>query len=446
LSFVERWSRWHRGLAWVLVVAILAVRLFRGLVVAELVSPKVLSSGRIFIVVTVAGSLLWIANRGWYAHAVRAGRFVQLLLGFSMLWLLPELVWMALHPEPHETAGFSKPIAQPPQRRIVWILLDEASQDQIFDHVQPGIAYPNFDRFAQSAVHFTNVQPAGYFTEKVIPSLFTGDIITGERSDLDGRLFVRTEKNHRWHLYPDHSTLFAEAKQEGWSTAAVGWYNPYCRTDAAELDHCYWTLTTPLPGRYDPDRTALQNAAAPVAKSLLRMVGRRIQDPTPWQIHAADYRVLLQHAREEIADRGGFVFIHLPVPHPGGIYNRRTHQVGVDGSYLDNLVLADETFGTLLQAIDATPLADRTTVIISSDHSWRVNLWRPTTDWRAEDTRVSANRFDPRPLLLVRFPGEREGAKISSAFPLIDMHAMIQAMLAGRIRTAAELQVWTGQQ
>jgi membrane-anchored protein YejM (alkaline phosphatase superfamily) len=109
-------------------------------------------------------------------------------------------------------------------------------------------------------------------------------------------------------------------------------------------------------------------------------------------------------------------------------------------------VLADETLGTLLQAIDATPLAGRTTVIISSDHSWRVNLWRPTTDWRAEDTRVSANRFDPRPLLLVRFPGEREGAKISSAFPLIDMHAMIQAMLAGRIRTAAELQVWTGQQ
>jgi arylsulfatase A-like enzyme len=118
----------------------------------------------------------------------------------------------------------------------------------------------------------------------------------------------------------------------------------------------------------------------------------------------------------------------------------------MDGSYLDNLVFADQTLGASLQAIDATPLADRTTVVVSSDHSWRVDLWRPTSDWRPEDTRVSGGRFDPRPLLIVRFPGESEGVKVTRAFPLIDMHGMIEAMLAGRMNSAADLQTWTTQQ
>jgi hypothetical protein len=128
------------------------------------------------------------------------------------------------------------------------------------------------------------------------------------------------------------------------------------------------------------------------------------------------------------------------VPHPGGFYNRRTQQVGVDGSYLDNLVLADRTLGKLRRAIEETSLAAKTTVIVSSDHSWRVDLWRPTTDWRAEDERVSGDRFDPRPLLMVHFPEQRSAVRMDRPFPLIEMHTMIQVMLAGLVDNAAKLE------
>ena len=442
LWLMERWERQQRGLVWLLFAAFLAMRLLRGLVVAELISPKWIGAGRLFLILVAAGLVLWFVRRTWYDSLVRGMRMLLLLLGFSVMWLLPELIVMALHREPHDAATFSLPIAQMPQRRIIWILFDEASQDQIFDHRQPEVSFPEFDQFAEQAVHFSNVQPAGYFTEKVIPSLLTGDLIHDEKSHLDGRLLVRSEANGHWHLYPDRPTLFAEARHAGWSTAAVGWYNPYCRTEAADLDDCAWVLTIPLAGRYDPRRSALQNAVAPIAKSLLRVVGHPIQDPEPWQIHTADYQFLLQHAREEIEGRAGFVFIHLPVPHPGGFYNRHTQQLGVDGSYLDNLVLADHTLGELMQAIQATPLAARTTIVVCSDHSWRVDLWRPTTDWRAEDTRVSQGRFDPRPLLMVHFPGETNGVPITRSFPLIDLHGMIEAMLAGRMNSAADLESW----
>ena len=134
------------------------------------------------------------------------------------------------------------------------------------------------------------------------------------------------------------------------------------------------------------------------------------------------------------------------MPHPGGIYNRKTHQIGVDGSYLDNLVLADATLGELLADIRKSGLADRTTVIVSSDHSWRIALWRPTTDWRPEDTSVSGGRFDSRPVLIVHFPGDQNGVPVGQPFPLIDMHAMIEQMLAGKMENAAALQAWAASQ
>ena len=61
-----------------------------------------------------------------------------------------------------------------------------------------------------------------------------------------------------------------------------------------------------------------------------------------------------------------FVFLHLPVPHPPGIYDRQRHLLRSGGTYLDNMVLADDSLGELLQEIDATPSASQTTVIVSS--------------------------------------------------------------------------------
>jgi hypothetical protein len=444
---LERWDSQSRTLAWLLVAALLVLRLCQGLVVATWLSPRSTHSGWILLITSGAGLLLWILRRSWYRAAMQGMRWTLVLLGFSIFWILPELVVMAFHSEPHETEGFSRVVPAQPQRRIVWLLFDEASYDQLFDHRQPGLEFPHFDALARTSVNFSDVQPAGYFTERVIPSLLLGEIITQEKSDLDGRFFVRTEENRHWRLYPDEQTLFGDAQREGWSTSVVGWYNPYCRTFARELDTCYWTLTTPLPGHYWPDRSAWQNAMAPIGRSAIRLFGMQIPpSPSAWQMHVDDYKVILAHAQAEIAgNTTGFLFIHLPVPHPGGIYNRKTHQIGVDGSYLDNLVLADETLGELIGEIQGSSLGDRTTVVVSSDHSWRIALWRPTTDWRPEDTRVSEGRFDPRPMLIVHFPEEDEGVTINRPLPLIEIHGMIEQMLAGSMSDRQALERWATQ-
>ena len=128
------------------------------------------------------------------------------------------------------------------------------------------------------------------------------------------------------------------------------------------------------------------------------------------QAHTQEYKDLVVAADALIRNKSiSFVFLHLPVPHPPGIYDRKTNTLGVRGTYLDNLVLADKTLGGLLEAIQRTAEAPRTTVIISSDHSWRVNMWRNDAGWTKEEERASGGRLRSSPCPVDSFSGERRG-------------------------------------
>jgi len=442
-GLLDKYDGAGKSLWWVLLGGVLAARTASGLAVAGLIGYRIATPARVFVAASVVGLLLWVVRRGWFRGAVRAGRFVLLLLGFAIFWMLPELVYMAVKAEPHDVVSFSRTASQnaPPERRIVWVLFDELSYDQTFEHRQPDIDLPNFDRFAGESVSFGNVQPVGYYTELIIPSLLWGKQIRQERSDFAGHAAVKTAEG--WRAYSSDQTLFADAERAGLHAGAAGWYIPYCRTYASELDRCDEILGSPIPGNYDPEKPALWNAFAPVSKSLARLTGRKTTQPTTAQDHAAQYEKLMESARQMIGDESlGFVFIHLPVPHPGGFYDRRTGALGVNGSYIDNLVLADAALGELMGWVGETPAAERTTVVVSSDHSWRVGMWKISPLWTAEDERVSQGRFDPRPVLMVRFPESASGVKITEPFPELRTHQLLEKVITGQMESNTDLEKW----
>jgi hypothetical protein len=70
-----------------------------------------------------------------------------------------------------------------------------------------------------------------------------------------------------------------------------------------------------------------------------------------------------------------------------------------------------------------------------------VNLWRAQY-WSAEEQRASGGRFDPRPFLLVRFPGNEPGEVRTESFPELETHGMIEGMLNGEIRSEGDLDRW----
>src|SRR6185437_2705173 len=129
-----------------------------------------------------------------------------------------------------------------------------------------------------------------------------------------------------------------------------------------------------------------------------------------------------------------FVFIHLPLPHPPGYFDRKTHRICECGNYLDNLVLSYDTLGLLLDQIKSTPWARDTTVIVSSDHSWRVPLWDGVPGWTAEEQRVSQGKFDTRPVFIVHFPGQDASDDVSVPTPELVEHDLVNAMLSDKIK------------
>ena len=379
---------------------------------------------------------------------VRRTRLGLAAFAFSGLWIIPKLIYLAsLHPVQsfnHSPAGASPS----PHKRIVWILFDELSYDIVFDRPVLDLKFPNLERLKSQSVSFADIQPAGSKTEEIIPALLAGRKMDKIRASSNGTLIYFDDQQNRWSGYDPNTSLFGTARDYGWNPGIAGWYNPYCRMFASVLTACSWR-----PGIQDlyplrrlgasSSKTSFQNAliipmfffdvffSSPDGEKQ-RLLRRNIRD----------YQALVSQAQKLIQDDPiRFVFLHLPVPHPPGFYNRATHQLCSCGSYFDNLVLADDLLGQLEEEIRQTPAADQTTLIVSSDHSWRIGLWKGGEFWTPEEEQIAAtHRIDTRrPVFLVHFPGQQSSIDITAQQPELIEHDIIASMLQNKLQSPDDL-------
>ncbi len=396
-----------------------------------------------------AGTILLLAILGWARPKitqplVRATCVGLMSFAFCTLWLVPQLIYLSFSKPsaPVQSLRHSQPLNN---QRIVWILFDELSYDLVFDHTLAGQEFANFNKLRSQSTSFSKLSPIGLFTDRIVLSLFAGRPINVLRSTLDGRVSYRDESAHRWLAYDPENSLFGLAHANGWNSGVAGWYNPYCRIFGPVLDTCSWRpgIHALLPIEEmgaSEDNSALTNALV-VPRALLSPSRlRESHKTTLLRRNILDYREVMRRAKELIGDREiDFVFLHLPVPHPPGIYDRKNHVVTEGGTYLDNLVLADDTLGVLMQEIDSTSRAGQTTIIVSSDHSWRTPMWNQGGDWSDEEERISGGRFDQRPVLLIHFPGQNSSNEITSSESELLEHDIVKDIIQNRISTAEQL-------
>jgi len=444
LWLFERVDRGDRTLLWALFASALAARAMGGLAAVEVIDREGVTPGRVFWAMLAVWLLLWVFRRKWYAPAVRGFRFFLLVLGFCVFWILPQLVTLGFAHQPQDRMAFAKPLATQaaPHRRVVWLLFDEMSYDQLFDHRWPGLEMPNFDRLRAKSVNFSDIQPDGFFTRVVIPSLVLGQPVSDVRSSTAGYLYLRSSSHEPWQRFDPDATLFADAKRIGWTTGLVSWAFPDCRIMPEQLDSC-WMQLVPYTDHFSQQRSTLGNVVVPLHAVFARLNHHPLRDSAT----AAQTIDPLLDAGQSLAanDNIDFTFIHLPIPHPRGIYHRATGKIGYGGSYIDNMALADKVLGELEAALAKTPSASMTTLIVSSDHSWRVPLWRNKSGWTREDEAASRGRFEPRPMLMVHFPEETTPVTISQPFPVLKEHDLIESLLHGPM-TADGLQDWIHKQ
>ena len=186
--------------------------------------------------------------------------------------------------------------------------------------------------------------------------------------------------------------------------------------------------------------------AYPLDESLAHLINlvpswRRV-DPDV-AAHVRDYSDLTAAADSLIRDDSiQFIFLHFPIPHPPGIYDRRRKVLTAGGDYLDNLALSDRTLLQIRKEIQQTTDARNTILIVSSDHSWRVDMWKPEKAWTREEQRASGGRYDARPFLLIHFPVGSRREERPKPFPELDIHEMIEQMLKGKIADQDDFDSW----
>jgi hypothetical protein len=221
-----------------------------------------------WFVLALALVLLVFARR-YYDLAVAATEVLLISAGIAAgIVILPRLVFASFNHAPPEQASFTHVVQQPwhaGEPRVIWVLFDELSYRQVFDHPQPGIDLPAFNSLKQESVSLSRLAPVGILTKLVIPSLFLGQPISQVRSNREGALLWRSSLDADWLSFNPGSTPFAAARLQGWGTGVAGWYNPYCRILASTLDWCYWTNQEFAGGgrfsRLSSQRSALEKCA-----------------------------------------------------------------------------------------------------------------------------------------------------------------------------------------
>ncbi len=148
--------------------------------------------------------------------------------------------------------------------------------------------------------------------------------------------------------------------------------------------------------------------------------------------------------REAADPQIDLLFIHFPLPHLFAIYNRERQDFELNESlsYADNLALVDRTVGEMRQAIEQAGLWDSTSILITSDHGLRPDLWRDRMGWTPELERLTGGRQSESVPFIVKIAGQNRGATYERAFSSVLSSELVLAMLHGEVTNADEASTW----
>jgi Sulfatase len=397
----------------------------------------------ILFVVWAALLLLLLLRFGkWYRRLMRVGSGVAAALVLFALASFGQLLWVATwKPAPNRIDAAWETTAQPPRQHplLVWVIFDELSYDQAFEHRARNLNLPNFDALRSQSTLFTDTQPAGYHTAQIIPSLLTGKIVNGIHYSYRNRLWVHHAGESGWVPISGAQTVFADADAAGWRTAAVGWYNPYCSLYGDAIQNCFWTNHDMFDGLMSQRASLWTNIRTPLAQVVREMKSpaRADRDLCTFDVRQR-YQThidLQEHAFQLLrTDQADFIFLHFSVPHSPNIWSRIHDDFTqfCDSSYLDNLALTDRVLGNVLTVLKASPRWDQTTLIVEGDHGWRIDEWNWLPAWTEEDDAASRGGFDPRAALIIHQPGQSQPQTVSAPWPLIRVHGVVEQVLRGQ--------------
>ncbi|MGE5645467.1 MAG: sulfatase-like hydrolase/transferase [Acidobacteriota bacterium] len=392
----------------------------------------------VIILAAVLGLTAALAALRFPRQLARAAASVLLLFSPFVAVTFLQGAWKMARYDPRPFAD--GPPASPPLQvaktspRFLWVIFDEWDQRLTFPERLPRLKLPAIDRIRRESLYASNAIPAGPETTISMPAMTTGRLVETFRHGDANELFLRMADNKQVVSWGKLPNVFADARAAGFRTAVAGWYQPYCRVINHSLDACWWwelaAQHTAL-GRGLAE-TAPNEARSLFETSLLSPFGQSLSTA----YHAKTYHEMLARAKQLAGDRNfGLVLLHFPVPHAPHAYDRKTGAFTLANAaikgYYDSLALTDRSIAALRRAMERAGTWDTTTVLFSSDHSYR-------------SAGALDGKTDRRVPFLLKLAGQREGVTFDAGFNTVVTHDLILAVLRREISTPGQAVEWLG--
>jgi hypothetical protein len=385
-------------------------------------------------VAAVVASVLVVLK--WGSQVYRVVLACGLILSPLVAATALQGLWAAAHYDDtrFRDGATALPTGKTAPQRVVWMIFDELDQGIAFEGVAGKVNMPEFERLQRSALHATAAYSPTSGTLSSLPSLITGKLVqlASPVGPDDLRLVYAggDGREVRWRGQPN---VFSHARSLGLDSVLIGWYHPYCRQLSGELRACWWSA---MPFQAD---SVGRTTGEAVPKYLRSLFETNLLSPFGQSLATAEaaqrYQALMREARRAVADPSlGVVFLHLQVPHAPHAYDRRSGAFTLGNApvkgYLDSLALADIALGELRRAMESASLWDSTTVLVSSDHSYR-------------SSRALAHRkVDRRVPFLLKLSGQQREVPYATQFNTVLSADLVLAILRRELKTADQVAAW----
>jgi hypothetical protein len=392
------------------------------------------------------------------ARALRFVRNAFLVLSPLFLVMLGNTTWMYATNDLRKV-GSGRAAGMLPgsahTNRVIWIIFDELD-DRILFEARPARIHPKeFDRLRSESIYAGHVKTPAGDTAESIPGLFIGRTVA--RTDQDtSKLFIRGEHDSGWTNFASQPNVFRRARDQGFNTAITGWHHPYCRILGNDLSDCAWAnggWTNLFVERYLRHKSLAERARY-LAKWQSRFVPFMGEPPhlvAPEGLllfrenSIAALQYLLTNANRMLRNQNlNLLFLHFPVPHPPGIWDtsKETYTT-VRSNYIDNLQLADNILGQIRRELEGMGDWDRSTVLVSSDHSYRTLSWEKFAQIRTvEMVKETAMKRYPYVPFFLKLPGQHQAVNYDREFNNALTSDLILQLLNEKLPATKDAVAW----
>ena len=389
-------------------------------------------SGKIWGRSTVlAGAWAVVTGIGLYTSWRSAFRFLargrDVLM--ALAWLAPisfgqMLLWRPWDVRP--AAADAQPAAGPARTPVFIFVFDGWSYERSYQVDQLLPFFRNLRGLAGRSLEFTRAHSQGNTTTVSLPQL-----VFQRKGTLQvGNGVTHWREGKSTTPSPQVPSLFAAARARGYRTSIIGFYLPYRGILGDQVEHITSHPHAPkgntLPGgMWIAAVRNLDFLADPVSQLLwLEWYTRAYSENWARLNHEVrnGARDLIQRS-----DGSTFAMVHAPLPHGPFVFKEDgTYRgalaagPGTADDYRRHLQVLDLTIGDIIREMEAVGVLDPALVIITSDHSWKVEP-------------DSALKNAPGVLtwvpLLVKLPHQTAPHRVSEPFCLWQIGVLIQRVI-----------------